>query len=172
MEELERKNARSAAPFSKNTRKKDPQQPGRKKGKGKFENRTAPDEAAFTEIKDVEFAATVCCACGGELEDQGFELVSITDIAKAPKVEIKGFRLRIKRCRLCDKKYRATDAEVAADQYGATAHRIGKSPAESWALHPLCGRGAPAAYSFHHAAICRSRSNARATFSRQCETRL
>lgn len=69
VEELERKNARSAAPFSKNTRKKDPLQPGRKKGKGKFENRTAPDETAFTEIKDVELAATVCGALGGELED-------------------------------------------------------------------------------------------------------
>ena len=125
IEELERKQARTAAPFSKNKRKMDAQRPGRKAGRGKFEHRAAPDESEFTEVADVELAATVCGACGGELEDVGFELVSVTDIAAQPKVEIKGYRIRIKRCRHCGRRYRARHAAVAEDQYGATAHRFG-----------------------------------------------
>lgn len=41
---LKRKNARSATPFSKNQRKKNPKRPGRKPGQGDFRNRTAPAE--------------------------------------------------------------------------------------------------------------------------------
>jgi transposase len=136
IEELERKQARTAAPFSKNKRKMDPQRPGRKVGKGKFENRAAPDESEFRDIEDVELATTVCGACGGELEDAGVELVSVTDIAAQPKVEVKGYRIRIKRCRQCGRRYRARHSAVAEDQYGATAHRFGpRILSEAQSLH-------------------------------------
>ena len=124
VEELERKNARSAAPFSKNKRKMDLQRPGRKTGQGKFESRAAPEGSAMTQIEQVEMAFEVC-GCGGALEDLGVELVSVTDIPQQPKVEIKGYLIRIKGCKACGKKHRATHPGVAADQYGATAHRIG-----------------------------------------------
>ncbi len=103
----------------------DAQRPGRKVGRGNFVNRAAPDEPAFTELEDVDLAATVCGVCGVELEDAGVELVSVTDIPARPQVEVKGYRIRIKRCRKCGRKYRARHAAVAEDQYGATAHRLG-----------------------------------------------
>lgn len=125
IEELERRSSRSAAPFSKNKREMDAQPPGRRIGQGKFDNRAAPEQWEITQIEEVELEATVCGECGGELEDQGVELVSVTDIVQQPKVEIKGFKIRIKRCQVCGKKYRARHAEVSEDQYGATAHRLG-----------------------------------------------
>ena len=63
VEELGRKNARSAAPFSKNKRKMDPQRPGRKIGQGNFENRSAPQESEMTQLEQVEVAVEVC-GCG------------------------------------------------------------------------------------------------------------
>jgi transposase len=48
IEELKRKNARPAAPFSKNKRKKNPKRPGRKSGQGPFNNRPAPPEEAYS----------------------------------------------------------------------------------------------------------------------------
>lgn len=123
--ELERKNARSAAPFSKNKRKMDPKMPGRKIGQGRFENRVAPQESEMTQVEHVEVGFEVC-GCGGELAYMGTELVSVTDIPQNPKVEIKGYVIGLKCCNLCGKKYRATHREVASDQYGATAHRIGE----------------------------------------------
>ncbi len=54
IELLKRSKARSAAPFSKNIPKKNPQRPGRKAGQGKFSNRPAPAEDQYTEpIEDV-----------------------------------------------------------------------------------------------------------------------
>ena len=41
-EELKRKQARSAAPFSKNQPKQNPKRPGRKAGQGTFRPRPAP----------------------------------------------------------------------------------------------------------------------------------
>jgi len=124
IEELERRNARSAAPFSKNKRKMDARQPGRKIGQGNFENRKAPEESQMDQIEQVEVGDKLC-VCGGVLADSGFELVSVTDIPRRPKVEIKGYRIGLKCCKACGKKYRARHAEVPEDQYGATAHRIG-----------------------------------------------
>ncbi|MCF8248045.1 MAG: hypothetical protein K9J37_22970, partial [Saprospiraceae bacterium] len=42
VEELERKQARSAAPFSKNQKKEHPKKPGRKAGEGRFGMRKTP----------------------------------------------------------------------------------------------------------------------------------
>lgn len=124
VEELERRVSRAAAPFSKNKRKMDARRPGRKTGQGNFEHRAAPEESDLTQVEQVELALEVC-GCGGELEDLGFELVSVTDLPRKPKVEVKGYLIRIKGCKSCGKKHRASHPEVAADQYGATAHRVG-----------------------------------------------
>jgi transposase len=125
VEELERKNARSAAPFSKNKRKMDWEKPGRKIGQGNFENRGAPAASEMTHIERVEVGLEVC-GCGGALEPAGSELVSVTDIGQKPNVEVKGYEIGLKCCKRCGKKYRAAHPEVAPDQYGATAHRIGE----------------------------------------------
>lgn len=124
VEELERRAARTAAPFSKNKRKLDLRRAGRKTGQGNFGRRAAPQEREMTQVEQVELALEVC-GCGGELEDLGFEMVSVTDLPQRPKVEVKGYRVRIKGCKSCGKRHRASHPEVGADQYGATAHRIG-----------------------------------------------
>ncbi|HMQ85397.1 MAG TPA: IS66 family transposase, partial [Saprospiraceae bacterium] len=124
IEELERKNARSAAPFSKNKRKNNPKKPGRKKGEGNFENRQAPDESQMGQIEEVELKDEMCC-CGGLLTKGEFELVSVTDIPLKAPLEIKGYFVETKCCMACGKKHRAQHAQVAEDQYGATAHRMG-----------------------------------------------
>lgn len=125
IKELDRKNARSAAPFSKNKNKANPKKPGRKKGKGAFTNRPAPPEEEMDEIIDVEVDMPQC-DCGGELEDMEEELVSKTDIPPQPKAETKGYRIKTKRCKTCGKKYRGRHVDVAEDQHGATAHRMGE----------------------------------------------
>lgn len=124
IDELEQKNARSAAPFSKNKRKNNPKQPGRKTGEGNFENRQAPDEAQMGQIEEVELKDEMC-SCGGLLAEGEFELVSVTDIPVKAALEIRGYMMGTKSCTACGKKHRARHAQVAEDQYGATAHRIG-----------------------------------------------
>lgn len=52
VEELERTAARTAAPFSKNGRKFDPQKPGRKIGQGKFEGRKPPSEEDLSSMEE------------------------------------------------------------------------------------------------------------------------
>lgn len=124
IEELERKQARSAAPFSKNKKNKHPKKPGRKAGEGKFEMRKAPAEEEITDLQEVIVSATQC-ECGGELEEIGEELVSTTEMPEKPKAVVKGYRIQLKRCKICGKKYRGKHPEVADDQHGATAHRFG-----------------------------------------------
>src|SRR5262245_19796511 len=64
IEELKRKNARPAAPFSKNKRKKNPKRPGRKPGQGPFGSNSClppvPTQSAWTnpEVAPDQFEAT------------------------------------------------------------------------------------------------------------------
>jgi len=125
MEELERKAARTAAPFSKNRRKMDGKRPGRKVGEGKFEGRTSPLVDGVHEIEVLGVEGEVC-TCGGALALEGFDRVSVTDLPERPKVEIKGYDVEIKRCTGCGKQYRGGHKDIAEDQYGATAHRFGR----------------------------------------------
>ena len=93
IEELKRKNARSAAPFSKNKRKNNPQRPGRKAGQGTFSNRTAPSEELYTgPIEEVEVNQIACPDCGGELVEAEAEIVTNTELPPAPKPEVKAYR--------------------------------------------------------------------------------
>jgi len=126
IEELKRKNARSAAPFSKNKHKKDPKRPGRKPGQGEFRNRTAPSEEEYSgPVEDVPVKESNCPDCGGELTDDNKEIVTNTDIPSLPKPEVKAYRIRSRTCSRCQRKVRGRHPAVAPDQFGATAHRIG-----------------------------------------------
>ena len=67
LEQLKHDNARSAAPFSKNKRKKNPKRPGRKPGQGIFRNRPAPSEEGYSGPPvEVQVEETACPECGGE----------------------------------------------------------------------------------------------------------
>jgi len=144
IEELRRKQHRSAAPFSKEKHKSNPQRPGRKPGQGPFDRRRAPQTASSTPPNDVPVSQTQCPFCGGRLEpdEEWTEEASVTDIPSQPQPEVHLFRVHVCRCQQCGNKVRGEHPDVAPDQFGATAHRLGprvKSLAHS--LH--YGHGVP-----------------------------
>ncbi|MGH8510042.1 MAG: IS66 family transposase [Gammaproteobacteria bacterium] len=143
IEQLKRKNARSAAPFSKGERKKDPKRSGRKPGQGEFRNRSGPPEEDYSGPPvEVPVTETVCPECGGDLIEAGEEIVTTTEIPPAPQPEVKAYRIRIRTCCKCPRKVRGQHPEVAPDQSGATAHRVGpRAQAAAHLLH--YGEGIP-----------------------------
>jgi transposase len=123
-EEIERlKRKLSAAPFAKATRKKNPRRPGRKPGQGRFARRPAPPPGGPAVRVPVE---EPCCPfCGGPWETPEEELVSNTDLPVSPPPEVQTFLIEKRCCQRCGKTVRGRHPSVAADQYGATAHRVG-----------------------------------------------
>lgn len=134
------------APFSRGQRKPDPQKPGRKKGQGLFRYRqplapgasaTAPEDADPADPATVEVPVTEDrCPCGGTLEADGFETVSNTEIPPTPEPVVRTYRVEKCRCRQCGRSVRGKHPDVAADQTGATAHRLGpRAYASAHLLH-------------------------------------
>ena len=141
-EELQRKDKRSAAPFSKGERKKNPKRPGRKPGQGQFTRREAPANANSAPPVDVPVQETSCPFCGGTLEPEGYEEASVTDMPATPEPEVRLFKVHVCRCRKCGRKTRGEHPDLGADQYGATAHRLGpRIKAMAHSLH--YGDGVP-----------------------------
>lgn len=136
-EQLKRNNARSAAPFSQNKRKKNPQKPGRKAGQGIFRNRPAPSEEQYSgPLEEVPVNETGCPGCGGELVEAGTEVVTNTELPPAPAPVVKAYRVHLRSCRQCKRKVRGRHPEVAPDQFGAPAHRLGpRAQAAAATLH-------------------------------------
>ena len=50
----------------------------------------------------------------------------MTDIPAMPRPQATEFRVQVCRCRGCDRLVRGRHAEVGPDQYGASAHRVGR----------------------------------------------
>jgi transposase len=126
IEALKRSGRRQAAPFSKGVRKKDPKKPGRKPGQGLFKRREAPAPEALSEPPiDVPVAETECPRCGGELDGGRIEEASITDIPEVVRPRVRLFRVGVRRCRRCKATVRGRHRDLADDQRGATAHRLG-----------------------------------------------
>ena len=124
IEELRRKAARQASPFSKNKPKGEPKRPGRKTGQGAFSRRPPPAE----QPSDVVIQACVperCPVCDGELEFERMDQASTVDIPKKPEPVVTRYRVPVCRCRECGKSVRGQAPGLAPDQAGATAHRIG-----------------------------------------------
>jgi transposase len=133
IERLKRAQRRQAAPFSKERPVANPKRPGRKKGQGPFQRRQAPTETPEVMI-DAQAPAS-CPRCGGELEPDGFEYATTTDLPERPKPRVTGYRVAVCHCRECGKKVRGTAPGLGANQQGATAHRVG--PALMAAAHAL-----------------------------------
>lgn len=143
IEELGRKQERSAAPFSKGKRKRDPKRPGRKAGQGEFKHRSVPPASASNGPPvDVPVQETKCPVCGGRLEPEEPEEVSRTDMPSEPRPQVNLFKVHVCRCRNCGRTVRGKHPDVAADQQGATAHRVGpRIKAMAHSLH--YGYGVP-----------------------------
>jgi hypothetical protein len=140
---LNRGGKRQAAPFSKGTRVKDPRRPGRKPGQGVFRRREAPSLDRLSEPPiDVPVAESACPKCGGELDEAHAEEASVVDLPRVVRPRVRLFRVGVRRCRRCGATARGRHPDLAPDQRGATAHRLG--PRVRSAAHCLhYGLGVP-----------------------------
>lgn len=125
IERLKRSSKRQATPFSKGTRHQKPQKPGRKPGQGPFACRAAPSPASVTARVRVPMTPPACPACGGILQPDGEEVVTVTDLPPLLRPTITAYHLARCRCARCGRRMRARHPAVAPDQRGATAHRLG-----------------------------------------------
>ena len=124
---LQRAGKRQAAPFSKGSRTSKPKRPGRKPGTGLFSYRKPPSPDDVTEpLVDVAVAGDACPGCGGRLEHEGVHVAYVTDIPPIPRPQVRGYRVQICRCRSCGMQVRGRHPDVGPDQYGASAHRVGR----------------------------------------------
>lgn len=127
LERLKRRQQRQAAPFSKGTHIAQPKRPGRKPGQGVFTYRHAPAADADSDPPIVvPVVATACPHCGGELGDAEVEVASITDLPEQPRSIVRRYTVSVRRCQTCQRRVRGRHPDLAADQYGATAHRLGE----------------------------------------------
>jgi transposase len=126
IEQLKRGGKRQAAPFSKGTRVADPKPPGRKPGSGTFRYREAPRPEEITEPPvDVRVLVDACPACGGPLTAERVDDAYTTELPALPRPQVTPYRVWVCRCVICGKQVRGQHPDVAPDQYGATAHRLG-----------------------------------------------
>jgi hypothetical protein len=133
--DLRRRQHRQTAPFSKDKKTADPKRPGRKPGQGPFTRRGEPKPEDVTQTVDAP-VTQAHCPCGGELEAAGMETASTTEAPPTPKPDVTLFNVELKRCKKCGKVVRGTHPDLAPDQFGATAHRLGdRAKATAHALH-------------------------------------
>jgi len=126
IDQLTRAGKRQAAPFSKGPRAAEPKPPGRKPGSGTFRYREAPPPEVITEPPvDVKVTLAACPACGGPLAEERVDLAYRTEIPECPRPQVTQYRVWVCRCTVCGHRVRGQHADLAPDQYGATAHRLG-----------------------------------------------
>ena len=126
LEQRERDAKRAAAPFSKGQRKSQPNRPGRKPGRGHFTFRTLPRPDQWTAPPiEVRLPEPNCPCCGEPLQEQRVDLAAITEIPPQPKPIVRPYRVWVYNCPTCETTVRASHPDLAPDQYGATAHRMG-----------------------------------------------
>ena len=147
MEELKRAGKRQATPFATGKHKKKRKKPGRKKGAGEFANRAAPKEEDYSAPATDVPVEDEWCECGAELVGIETETVTTTELPESAKPVIKAYHIHKKRCVRCGRVVRGEHPEVAPDQQGATAHRLGpRAYAVGHSLHYEIGvpmRGVP-----------------------------
>src|SRR5712692_8080151 len=116
---------------------------GRKAGQGRFTFRGAPPAAAASgPPQPVAVTITQCACCGGDLRWERTDEVTITDMPERPQPEVKCYAVEVRCCEGCGQRVRGQHPDVAPDQYGATAHRVGpRVKAAAHALH--YGMGVP-----------------------------
>jgi transposase len=126
LEQRARDTKRQAAPFSKGQCKARPKRPGRKPGQGHFTFRTLPRPDQWTALPiEVRLPEPVCPCCGEALLEHRVDFAAITDLPPQPKPIVQPYRVWVYRCPACDTTVRAPHPDLAPDQYGATAHRMG-----------------------------------------------
>jgi len=142
-EELKAAGRRPHSATNPGKRKKRRKRPGRRAGQGQFTFRNSPAGAAtHTPPVEVPVSITQCPCCGGELRWERTDPVTVTDMPERPQPEVKSYAVEVHRCERCGQRVRGQHPDVAADQYGATAHRVG--PRVKAAAHVVhYGMGVP-----------------------------
>jgi transposase len=137
IDQLTRGGKRQAAPFSKGSRVANPKPPGRKPGSGPFHYRAAPPREAITMPPvDVKVTLDGCPACGGPLAEERVDFAYQTEIPERPRPQVTQYRRWVCRCTVCGYRVRGQHPDLALDQAGATAHRLGaRVLAAAHALH-------------------------------------
>jgi transposase len=141
-----RKELKAAGRGSRRGRRKpkaDPKRPGRKAGQGPFTFRQPPADTGVSEPA-IEVPVTVgqCPCCGGELRYERTDEATVMDMPHATQPEVKSYAVEVRRCERCGQRVRGQHPDVAPDQYGATAHRVG--PRVKAAAHTMhYGMGVP-----------------------------
>jgi transposase len=126
LDRLARDAKRQAAPFSKGRRKAQPKRPGRKPGRGHFTFRTLPTPDQWTAPPiEVRLPDPACSGCGEPLQEHRVDLAAITDLPPRPRPIVQPYRVWVYRCPACETTVRAPHPDLAPDQFGATAHRMG-----------------------------------------------
>jgi hypothetical protein len=125
VERLKRRHQRQAAPFSKDQHVTQPKRPGRKAGQGRFAHRSAPREGLSEPPIAVPVTKTACPHCGGGLVAEEPEAASLTDLPEQPRPVVRQYAVGVSRCQSCGRRVRGCHPDLSADQYGATAHRLG-----------------------------------------------
>jgi transposase len=126
LEQRARDAKRQAAPFSKGQRKAQPKRPGRKPGQGHFTFRTLPRPDQWTAPPiEVRLPEPSCPCCGETLHEQRVDFAAITEIPPQPRPIVQPYRVWVYRCPTCETTVRAPHPDLAPDQSGATAHRMG-----------------------------------------------
>ncbi len=139
--ELKRSTKRQAAPFSKGTQVSHPKRPGRQPGEGTFSFRQAPRPEEITQPPvNVPVTLECCPRCGEKLTEERVDLAYITELPPMPRPRVTQYRVWVCRCLRCGRRVRGQHPDLAPDQYGATAHRVGKrAMAAAHALHYQVG---------------------------------
>jgi transposase len=139
--ELKRGAKRQAAPFSKGTRVSHPKHPGRQPGEGTFSFRQAPRPEEITAPPmNVPVTLESCPSCGGKLAEKQVDFAYITDLPPLPQPKVTQYRVWVCQCTGCGRRVRGQHPDLAPDQCGATAHRLGQRVmAAAHALHYQLG---------------------------------
>jgi transposase len=141
VDRLTREKKRQAAPFSKGTRAQQPKRPGRQPGEGTFSFRQAPRPEEITELPvNVLVIPESCPAGGGELAEERADFAYVTELPPGPRPQVTQYRVSVCRCTSCGRPVRGEHPDLALNQRGATAHRLGpRAMAAAHTLHYQVG---------------------------------
>src|SRR5919106_1368224 len=103
--------------------------------------RQAPRPEEITEPPvNVPVALEPCPSCGEKLAEERVDFAYVTDLPQLPRPRVTQYRVWVCRCTGGGRKVRGAHPDLAPDQYGATAHRLGpRAMATAHALHYQVG---------------------------------
>src|SRR6516225_7844613 len=121
LEEAQQANKRQAAPFSRGTRKPNPQTPGRKSGSAYGQRHSKAIPPKVDEV--IPVPPPPQCECGGPLDVERIESQYQQEIVR--QTIWRRFDIAICRCQKCHKRVQGRDPRQTSDALGAAAVQLG-----------------------------------------------